>query len=240
MCRRRNQTYIATSSAPLYNTHCRGRRQRHIDYQQSLVPAIAFPQTSTTLNTNPNPHVGTEAQTYLRPANCNRERKGRCCRNHTPTPAILATTTYANSTNPIRDLAQPQQHQNLVLLPPSSCGRRRQNHSGPVSAMASLVIAGIAIGAQKISDKRKEKKAQKAALGGVHGQVVERQVVGVERQGVEAQVPRPRKSEEARLERRSSSVYSNDGEALPSYEPPSYDDVVAGGAGGRGTRPSHA
>jgi len=99
--------------------------------------------------------------------------------------------------------------------------------------MAALLLGAIGISAQKIKEKRDEKKAKKALTEWEDEQVEE-----YRRKAVLAENARGRKSDEAREERRGGGSGSGrrseseerlrDGEGREELPPPRYEDVVAG------------
>ena len=99
--------------------------------------------------------------------------------------------------------------------------------------MAALLLGAIGISAQKIKEKRDEKKAKKALTEWEDEQVEE-----YRRKAVLAENARGRKSDEAREERRGGGSGSGrrseseerlrDGEDREELPPPRYEDVVAG------------
>ncbi|KAF2014473.1 hypothetical protein BU24DRAFT_423406 [Aaosphaeria arxii CBS 175.79] len=139
---------------------------------------------------------------------------------------------------------QPQPQSRQLQLQPNSlfavqdqpygscyapCRRRRKG------GMASLLIAGIGLGVEKLREKKEKKKvaaAAAAAAGGDASSSLATQERGVSERGV------PRKSEEVRWdgERRGSFDSTRSDADQDGVPPPRYEDVVRAGQGALGSR----
>ncbi|PSN72474.1 hypothetical protein BS50DRAFT_673233 [Corynespora cassiicola Philippines] len=183
-------------------------RRRH-QYQ----PTISASSSTSSLEdydlATPSPYLpASTQQCYSRRCNRRTRRPQSHFHFHSSTPSTASsststTTSFISKQDAFRqNTYYPQPPPPLPKAP--HCRRRAvRRHSNPL-AMAALLLASIGLGAEKIREKREERKARKAGLEWESERAEERR--------------RKRKEEEKRrVEERGM--------------PPSYEEVVGGGVG---------
>jgi len=184
----------------------------HLAQQTHALTATAYPSQETTPQAYLSRHQFRRAQLQeRRQLRCSQRQPRGCCSGRrtqaiypivpTPRPAIQHTTPLTS-------------HQ-----PPPLC-------RGPLSTMASLVLAAIEAGAQKVQDKREKKRAEKASVESQQQQrLQEAELDGTETED-RAQARQRRKSEASRERNPSEERGMERRMADEDVAPPRYEDVV--------------